>query len=175
MSEDLRFWFPLAVIDFEASALSLESYPIEVGIAVAASPAGPIETWLALIAPDPAWNLVAQWDPDAQAVHGIRPWNLRGGQAPAALLAQLNRRLEKPGQVWCDGGAYDGHWLGTLARAAGFAARFELVDLAEQLRRDQVMQARYRAALVGPTPHRAGPDAARICAALLAALADRST
>ncbi|MFC3175030.1 hypothetical protein ACFOD9_12290 [Novosphingobium bradum] len=170
MSEDLRFRFPLAVIDFEATALSLESWPIEVGIAVAPSPDGPVEIWSSLILPDPAWDIAAQWDPDAQRVHGINRRDLRDGRAPAGVLAELNARLEPPWQVWCDGGPYDRHWLDCLVNAAGIPPRFELVDLAVATRQDNALRGRYRDALTGSPPHRAGPDAERICRALLQAL-----
>ena len=170
MSEDFRFRFPLAVIDFEATALSLESWPIEVGIAVAPSPDGPVETWSSLILPDPAWDIAAQWDPAAQRVHGITRRDLRDGRDPAEVLADLNARLERPWQVWCDGGQYDRHWLDCLVEAAGIPPSFELADLALPLRQDSALHDCYRDALTGPAPHRAGPDAERICRALLQAL-----
>ncbi len=170
MSEVFHFGFPLAVIDFEATALSLTSYPIEVGIAIATSPQGLVETWSSLVAPDPSWDLSAQWDPEAQRVHGISQRDLRGGLAPTAVLGELNRRLERPFQVGCDGGYYDRYWLDVLVRAAGFPARFELVDLSWATRREPDLRRRYLDALSGPAPHRAGPDAIRICTALMAAL-----
>ena len=61
--------WPLAVIDFEASALSIESYPIEVGIAIMANATADIEIWSTLIKPAPHWNMRAQWDPDAERIH----------------------------------------------------------------------------------------------------------
>jgi hypothetical protein len=61
----LRFPFrlPLAIIDFEASALTLKSYPIEVGVAIATSFSTPIVNWSSLIVPAPNWDLASQWDP----------------------------------------------------------------------------------------------------------------
>lgn len=45
---------PLVVIDFEATALTLESYPIEVGIArIEDEDCCPIVSWSSLIAPAP--------------------------------------------------------------------------------------------------------------------------
>lgn len=70
------FRFPLVVMDFEASALTLDSYPIEVGVAIATTPSSSIETWSSLIAPAPDWDLASHWDPDAERIHGISRWDL---------------------------------------------------------------------------------------------------
>ena len=78
------------VIDFEATALTLESYPIEVGVARAMTPEGPVSTWSALISPDPSWNVPAQWDPDAERVHGISRWDLRSGTGARDVMTALN-------------------------------------------------------------------------------------
>ena len=162
--------YPIVVIDFEATALALDSYPIEVGIAILAEPCGEIETRSWLIKPDADWDISARWDPDAERVHGIRRWDLRQGKNPATVMGALNALI--PGsEVWCDGGSYDEAWLMTLAHAAKTEPAFSLRDIGPVLRQDERALNRYQAISVQhPRPHRAGPDAAAICAALAAAM-----
>lgn len=163
-------FYPIVVLDFEATALSLDSYPIEVGIAILAEAGGEIETWSWLIKPDADWDMSARWDPDAERVHGISRWDLRQGNDPASVMAALNA-LIPGGQVWCDGGPYDEAWLMTLARAAKTEPAFSLRDIGPVLRNDERALARYQAISVQhPRPHRAGPDAATICAAIAEAV-----
>jgi hypothetical protein len=164
-----RWQLPLIVIDFEATALTLQSYPIEVGVARLDRTGGELACWSTLIAPDPAWNMTDQWDPDAQRVHGISRWQLRGGMAPAAAMAALDEWIGPCATVWCDGGLYDAHWLQTLAAAAGITPRFSLHDLDTWLRESPSLAAAYQRELSASSrPHRAGPDAVRMCLALSA-------
>lgn len=168
------FSYPLAVIDFEASALTLDSYPIEVGIAIVAAPASAVDSWSALIKPDTDWNMEARWDPDAQRVHGISRWDLREGISPRAAVLALNARIPSGSTVFCDGGNYDAHWLAALAQAADLAPTFQLADLRAQLREDEQLWTRLHEALGNTSPpHRAGPDALRLCAALHQAITSR--
>lgn len=165
--------FPLVVIDFEASALTLDSYPIEVGIAVMSAPDEAIENWSSLIKPDSSWDLDGQWDPDAGKIHGIRRWDLRDGLPTAAVMRELNARIPHGATVWCDGGHYDARWLATLVRAADFLPMFQLADLGVPFGQDAQLYKRYLAALTGQSrPHRAGPDAASICVSIRAAIID---
>jgi len=47
-----------ATLDFEASSLSQDSWPIEVGLSWLAG--GEVQTWSTLIRPAPDWNL-SEW------------------------------------------------------------------------------------------------------------------
>ncbi len=162
-----NFTFPIAVIDFEATALTHSSYPLEVGVALMQHPCAPIETWASLIAPDPAWDLASQWDPDAERLHGISRRDLAKGASPCNVMRQLNELVGAIGYAWCDGGGYDRHWLATLGDAAGIQPGFELRDINAAIGVDQLSAAGYRKALGrSKAPHRAGPDAERVCAAL---------
>ncbi|OJW66434.1 MAG: hypothetical protein BGO57_04135 [Sphingomonadales bacterium 63-6] len=165
--------FPLVVLDFEATALALTSYPIEVGVAVLKKPGAKIRSWSSLIKPDPRWDMAAQWDRDAERLHGINQRMLREGKHPRAVMAELNALIPSGTTVWCDGGLYDAHWLATLTQASSFVASFELGDLGAELRRgDGQVLNRYLAASADQLrPHRAGVDAVLICAALAAAIA----
>lgn len=169
---ELPFRFPLAVIDFEASALTRESFPIEVGIAIAVNPSASIMTWSSLVAPAPRWDLASQWDPDAERIHGISRWSLRQGKAPRETMLMLNDLLGSVQHIWCDGGHYDVRWLNVLAEAAGVYPVVELRDIGTALRAHDEVSARYREALEqSRAPHRAGPDAERICVALMSFVA----
>lgn len=162
--------YPLVVLDFEASALALDSFPIEVGIAMQAQLGDAIVSWSALIKPDPAWQLDTQWDPDAERLHGISRWDLRQGLSPYAAVAALNSRIPPGVTVWCDGGHYDLRWMERLVEAAGIAPTFTLRDLSEVWAGHGATAERYRTAFVKQhRPHRAGPDAVAICAAIVAA------
>lgn len=148
--------------------MTRESYPIEVGIAIAVDPSSPIVTWSSLIAPAPEWDMPSQWDPDAERVHGISRWSLRLGKCPQEVMLTLNDLVGAGQQVWCDGGHYDVRWLDVLAVAAGVRPIFELRDIGLVLRADEVVSTHCREVLDrSHTPHRAGPDATRICAALI--------
>src|SRR5690606_14325460 len=122
--------FPLIILDFEASSLNMESYPIEVGLAVATNLNAPIGSWSSLIRPDAAWLDSGDWEPAAEAVHGIARASLLAGMSARDVAVGLNRVISSVGHCWCDGGRYDGHWLKTLFRAAGMKPAFQLWDIA---------------------------------------------
>lgn len=82
------FSYPLVTIDFEASALTLQSFPIEVGIAIARSPTGEIETWSSLIRLEEDWAASDQWDPNSERIHGISRRSLRDAMPAVAVLAK---------------------------------------------------------------------------------------
>ena len=48
--------WPLTVMDFEASSLEHDSYPVEVGLACWAAPGQPILVWSTLIRPAGEWT-----------------------------------------------------------------------------------------------------------------------
>ncbi|BCO32056.1 hypothetical protein TspCOW1_21590 [Thiohalobacter sp. COW1] len=108
-------------LDFEASSLGVNSYPIQVAWS---RPEGDIECWLISPAGIPEWD---DWDPNAQAVHQIRREQLlEHGQPPAWVAARMNDQLA--GQVVYAGAAYDSLWLQTLFEFAEQAPRFALGD-----------------------------------------------
>ena len=161
------FTYPLITIDFEASALTLQSYPIEVGIAIARNSTSEIEVWSSLIEPDTSWALAEQWDPDAEKIHGISRRELRDGMPAMAVITTLNDLVPDGVRAWCDGGHYDAHWLAVLEAAPERSATFKLIDLGPVIRADPD---RYRqlVSVLSRTkpPHRAGPDGKRLCSAL---------
>lgn len=161
---------PLACIDFEATSLSLDSFPIEVGIAIATAPGQPVLVWSTLIRPAPDWQIAADWDRAAERTHKIPRSDLRDGRRPGEVAATVNRLVARIGQAWCDGDKYDAHWLATLYAAAGARPAFQLCDVSGPFARDRRLRARVADLLAAhKAPHRAGPDAARLCSALLQA------
>ena len=152
-------------LDFEASSLNKQSYPIEVGWVLED---GTVEGHL--IRPAPNWT---DWDDTAQAVHGISREQLeREGEAHDVVCARLVEIFEG-NVVYASAPSWDGHWLSRLLRAAGrprhllrlkdseeafvAAARMHAgVELAAQ----RVAEARERAN-AAPVAHRAVDDARR--------------
>lgn len=123
-SERLLKW-PLCAIDFEASSLREDSYPIEIGVARWASPESPIEVWSTLIRPMEEWRSRV-WSTASQQVHGIRPEELEGGMDPAEALACADAMIDRA--AYCDGAQSDLRWLGGLEHAAGRESAFLLID-----------------------------------------------
>ena len=166
-SSDTRFTYPLVTIDFEASALTLQSYPIEVGIAIAHTPTGAIEVWSSLINPDASWALAEHWDPDAEKIHGISRRELRNGMPAMAVMTNLNDLAPDGVWAWCDGGHYDAHWLAVLGAAAERSVTFKLSDLGPVIRADSDRYPQFVSVMSRTKPpHRAGQDAKRLCSAL---------
>lgn len=98
-------------IDFEASSLNKKSYPIEVGWVFEHG-----EGEAHLIRPAQGWT---DWDPTAEAVHGISRSELeRAGEPHEKVCARLIE-LFASNAVFCSAPSWDGHWLSMLLRAAG--------------------------------------------------------
>ena len=161
--------FPLVTIDFEASSLDDDSYPIEVGLALWPAPDKPVFGGSALIRPAGLWVRGGHWSPASAKVHGIQASDLLAhGMDPAPIAAALNRLLGPGGTAWCDGGVYDAHWAGALFAAAGVRAGFALGDwhgLAALLGGEGQTRALAWRAQAG-VRHRARADAERLVLAL---------
>lgn len=101
----------LVFLDFEASSLNDDSYPIEVG-------------WIFedgreeshLIRPAPKWT---DWDPTAEAVHGVSRVTLEAEGEPHDEVAR--RMLDTLGghELYASSPSWDGKWMSVLLRAAG--------------------------------------------------------
>lgn len=98
-------------LDFEASSLNKQSYPIEVGWVRENG-----ESEGHLIRPAPSW---LDWDETAEAIHGIsRDLLLREGVAHDVVCARL-AEIFQDNVVYASAPSWDGHWLSMLLRAAG--------------------------------------------------------
>lgn len=155
-----------AFLDFEASGLSMEGWPIEIGIATADG--GHVRVASKLIRPHPDWAPEA-WDPISAEVHNIGLDELiRAEEADIVArwtVERLSGRL-----VIADAPEFDGRWLAMLLATAD-------IDPPTMLDFDHFVGSRLPDAGVRrvygaldrlDAPHRAGPDAARLAQAWLA-------
>lgn len=114
-------------LDFEASSLGRDSYPIEVGWA---AEDGTAEAHL--IRPSPQWT---DWDPAAESVHRLTRARLLAEGEPHEAVAR--RALDALGrqEVFVSAPSWDGKWMSVLLRAAGLprhALRLRDADEAHQ-------------------------------------------
>ncbi|MET0307488.1 MAG: transcriptional regulator [Sphingomonas sp.] len=100
----------LVFLDFEASSLGKQSYPIEVAWVFEDG-----RSEAHLIRPAPGW---ADWDVRSEAIHRISRETLLGEGTPHEAVAQ--RMLEQLGghDLFASAPSWDGKWLSTLLRAA---------------------------------------------------------
>lgn len=159
--------WPLVMLDFEASALHEDSYPIEAGIARWNGPQAPIITWSSLIAPDREWVRSGIWILESQRIHGIAPSDLEGAPTPDQVLTRMTS-LVGDATFTSDNPYWESKWLKRLGDAAGATALPRVDDLSRRL--DGVdPEARRRAAdhlRRGTHAHRAGPDALAVVEAV---------
>lgn len=102
-------------LDFEASSLAKDSYPIEVGWVFEDGRSEGI-----LIRPAPEWT---DWDMRAQAVHQLdRGLLLREGRAHSDVAAHMLAELGGH-DLFASAPSWDGKWLSVLLRAAGLPRR----------------------------------------------------
>jgi hypothetical protein len=98
-------------LDFEASSLGRDSYPIEVGWA---GEDGRDETHL--IRPAPDWT---DWDPRAEAVHGLSRAQLLAQGEPHEAVARRTLEALASHDVFVSAPSWDGKWMSVLLRGAG--------------------------------------------------------
>lgn len=158
----------LIFLDFEASSLSARSYPIEIGCAWITD--DHIVHVAALIRPDPSWP--PDWSAESAAVHGIGREALALAE-PAVSVARRFAGLLAGRTIVSDAPDFDGRWLGRLLELLPGQPPFRIVDfdgLLHVAMSHEAQRAAYAELVRGPTPHRAGGDAARLAAAWLAGL-----
>ena len=159
-----------AFLDFEASSLHLDSWPIEVGLSWIDHNLE-VQTFESLIRPEPDWSEDA-WSQSSALVHNIPRRDL--DTAPDArsvagnLLEALHGRL-----ALSDAPQFEQHWLNQLFLAAGVTDHvqiedFEATTLAafSPLALDYLYERLERI----KAPHRAGADSARFAKGWLAGI-----
>lgn len=110
---------PSFFIDFEASGIAPDSYPIEV--AVVSSDA----IFSSLIKPARYWT---HWSFDAQDMHGLTQDHLlQEGDTPGTVAELMNQLFS--GQVLCSDSPQDVFWFDVLYEAADLMPTFELQPL----------------------------------------------
>lgn len=110
---------PSFFIDFEASGIAPDSYPIEVAVVSS-------ETYFnSLIKPARYWT---HWSFDAQDVHGLFQDQLhQEGDTPVAVARNINQLFS--GQVLCSDSPQDVFWFDVLYEAADLRPTFGLKPL----------------------------------------------
>lgn len=107
---------PTHFIDFEASGIAPDSYPIEVAVVF---PGGEYQ---ALIQPASYWD---HWSYDAQDMHGLsREQLILEGTPPLAVAQEMNQLFD--GKTLCSDNPADCFWLDVLYEAAGIDPTFEV-------------------------------------------------
>lgn len=150
-----------AALDFEASSLAQDSWPIEVGFSWMEN--GDVRTWSSLIRPAPDWSLSA-WSSRSAAVHSIPHDALHDAPTAQEVVGEVFKVLGGK-KLLSDAPEFERHWLSRLLQAGGCdrvptVADYHDVSFARfsGLALDMLYETLER----HPAPHRAGPDSARL-------------
>lgn len=112
----MRFW-----LDIEASSLTPNGYPIEIGWVGETD----IETTSILVKPEAGWS---DWSPASEGLHGItRNQLLRDGRA-CREVAELVTNCLGGAEVYSDDTIADQRWLNKLFAAAEMECPIRLID-----------------------------------------------
>ena len=156
----------LVFIDFEASGLGPDSWPIEVGLSWIEP--GAVWTWASLIRPIPDWSMEA-WDPFSAEVHDIPLEELEN--APLARdVADEAAKLMAGKTVCSDAPSFDERWAKKLFLELPQVVPLRIVDTYnafDYVLTEAGMDQAYEKLSQSTAPHRAGPDAERYARALL--------
>jgi len=106
------------IIDLEASGFGTNSYPIEIGVALADG-----RTVCYLICPQADWD---HWDPSCEELHGLTRDQLLQFGRPAVEVANNLNQLLGTQTVYSDAWGYDLAWLSLLFECAGVRQYFKL-------------------------------------------------
>lgn len=151
--------FPLFYLDFEASGVGPQSYPIEVGLGLWGGADRPIVTWSALIKPALGWT---EWNEASGRIHNIERGELATG-LPVEIVARRLNELMAGGVAYSDAPAMEGWWAGRLYAAAGIEQTWAIGDADALLNRLDNFAVERRACWQerAHKAHRAGLDAER--------------
>lgn len=168
-----------AFIDFEASSLSPQSWPIEVGIAWLDGNRVVVES--KLIKPDPSWP-EGDWNPESEAVHNIPRSDLEDAE-PAKDVAQWLQSVTIGRTLVSDAPEFDQRWLDRLLSTVEEPLHMQIDDLNRILRiafshEDGIvapgrLHYAYKNRMSRKVIHRAGSDAANLAYAYRAGLSKK--
>ena len=156
---------PAYFLDFEASSLDDDSWPIEIGIAWIES--GLVLCESKLIRPDPDWNKDA-WSEASADIHGLSLDVLAVDGAKAQDVATWFKARNR-GIAISDNPEFERRWLIRLLATAPPFPAVQILDFDSYVRMTLpnagAVARVYDTLKQEPTPHRAGPDAARLARA----------
>lgn len=149
----------IATIDFEASSLTEQGAPIEVGIALWIR-GGPIQMWSSLIHVFDD----ASWSPESADVHGIKREELVRAPHPTKVAELLNTHMAKSPIAFCDGGVSDERWMRQLYHDSSLKPVYQLapIEAMPGLHIDNIARRMWEFLETTKPPHRAGDDAVRL-------------
>lgn len=114
----------LWILDIEASGLSPNSYPIEVGCYNGQ------QAYQSFIIPEESWSY---WSLKAEAMHGISRKTLCKQGKPIAVVAEELNKLLGTSIVYSDHEDWDGFWLKRLFDAVNITPSFNIAGINELL------------------------------------------
>jgi hypothetical protein len=120
-----------AFIDFEASSLRKNGFPIEVAWAFED---GTSESHL--IRPAPGWR---DWDEEAEAIHHISRELLAGEGEPHEEVARRMVDALSGHDLYASAPSWDGKWLSALLRAAGLPRHALRLRASELVQRESAL------------------------------------
>lgn len=158
-------------IDFEASGLGEDSWPVEIGVAWLAG--NQIEMRSSLIRPRPEWP-ASEWSPESAAIHGIPREALNSAPSADAVATEYAALLAGR-LVLSDARLYDERWWRRLAVLLDpvqdvVIRDFEVTAFASFRRSPHALDVVLETYTRTHAPHRAGPDARRLAKAWLEGL-----
>lgn len=170
----------LIFIDFEASSLSSDSWPIEIGIAWIEQQDVVVES--KFIQPDPAWSL-DDWSEESAAVHNIPFADLKSAE-PAVEVARWFKEIIGDNILVSDAPEFDQRWLDRLLATLNEPTKqiddFDRIVWISFSKEDGIVAPGtidqvYKLRAERPTTHRAGADAADMAHAYKAGLPQLSS
>jgi len=123
-------------LDFEASSLRKNGFPVEVGWVFEN---GASEGHL--IRPAPGWT---DWDSSAEAIHGFSRERLEREGTPHDAVARRMVEALAAHDLYASAPSWDGKWLSLLLRSSGFPRHIL------RLRDTEIAQQESLAAILGP-------------------------
>ena len=162
---------PVLFIDVEASGLSNQSYPIEIGWASLSIDGRNLHQDAILIRPDAEWRDNGEWSMAAQRIHGLSQRELLiSGADVMDVLPRFEAAIEGC-ILTSDAPQEDAFWINRLYDAVGrrFPSRIQsLKEIRLGLVAEHGVSPRFAfqrlelAEAHHPIPHRAGEDAGRM-------------
>lgn len=151
--------FPIFFLDFEASSVGPQSYPIEAGLGFWRGSGHPIITWSTLIQPAPDWT---DWSEASAKIHDIPRAELATGRTVESVARRLNEMMIDR-VAYSDAPALEARWTRRLYAAAGVEQTWAIGDIDDLLGGLDNFAIERRARWLERTkkPHRAGPDIER--------------